>query len=126
MILVTINKAKRLLYLTYIGQVHYGELQRTRKEMPAVLADLPPDINVLADLERMDSMDASGAKEIGMVMEMLDEKGVNLLVRVIPDPSKDIGLSILSMFHYRKKIRTVTCQTMEEAFRALAFGSEVI
>jgi hypothetical protein len=45
---------------------------------------------------------------------------VELVVRVIPDPTKDIGLNILSVFHYRHRVRVVTCQTMEEAARLLA------
>jgi hypothetical protein len=39
---------------------------------------------------------------------------------VIPDPRKDIGFNILSLFHYRHDIHIVTCETLEEAKRALA------
>jgi hypothetical protein len=42
-----------------------------------------------------------------------------MVVRVIPDPHKDIGLNILSLFHYRRGVRIVTCETLEEAMRAL-------
>jgi hypothetical protein len=42
------------------------------------------------------------------------------VVRVIPDPQKDIGLNILSLFHYRKRVRIVTCETLDEARKVLA------
>jgi len=41
-------------------------------------------------------------------------------VRVIPDASKDIGLDILSIFHYRHRPRVVTCKNMAEAFKKLS------
>jgi len=40
-------------------------------------------------------------------------------VRVIPDSNKDIGLNILSLFHYRHQPQVVTCKNMAEAARAL-------
>jgi hypothetical protein len=43
-----------------------------------------------------------------------------MVVRVIPDPRKDIGLNMLSLFHYRRGIRIVTCMTLEEATKTLA------
>jgi hypothetical protein len=43
-----------------------------------------------------------------------------MVVRVIPNPQKDIGLNILSLFHYRRRVRIVTCETLEEAMNALA------
>lgn len=120
MVLVTINKSKRLLYFAYIGQVCFQEMKRVREDLPELLQHLPTNIRVLGDLERLESMDAASSGEIGKVMEMLDQKGVEISVRVIPDPSKDIGLSILTMFHYRKTIRVVTCKTMTEAAKVLA------
>jgi hypothetical protein len=39
---------------------------------------------------------------------------------VIPDPSKDIGLDILALFHYRKRPRMVTCKNMVEAAEKLS------
>ena len=121
MVLVTINKAKRLLYLSYIGHVDFQEMKRAREDMPEILEQLPANVRVLGDLERLESMDPASASEIGKVMDMLDQKGVEVSVRVIPDPSKDIGLKILALFHYRKKVRVVTCQTMEEAAKELGF-----
>ena len=53
-------------------------------------------------------------------MDLLDEAGVSLVVRVIPDPKKDIGMNILSLFHYRNRPRVVTCARMIEAAKELS------
>jgi len=41
------------------------------------------------------------------------------VVRVIPDPHKDIGLNILSQFHYGPQIKLATFESLAEAFSAL-------
>jgi len=117
--LATANKAKRLMYVSYIGVVRRDELKRALEEMGALLADLPAGFRLLTDLERLQSMDPAGMTEIGKIMEVLSKQGMELVVRVIPDPSKDIGLNILSLFHYRKPLKVVTCANLEEAAKAL-------
>jgi hypothetical protein len=119
MFLATTNKTKRLLYLSYIGRVQVEEVTRGREEVEALVSDWPDGFRVLADFGRLESMDATTATELGRLMDMSNRRGVELVVRVLPDPTKDPGLNILSMFHYKHPIEVVTCKTMEEAVRAL-------
>ena len=119
MFLATTNKTKQLLLLTYIGHVRAEELRRGREEASVVMADLAPGFRVLANFVEMDSMDTDTAPEIGKLMEDAEKRGVEMIVRVIPDPSKDIGLNILAGFHYKRPVETVTCETMEEGVKAL-------
>lgn len=120
MFLATTNKSKRLLYVSFIQQVRAEELQRGLEDVSTLLADLPSDFNLLVDLGRLESMDTACVAEIGKVMEVFDQKGVGLVVRVIPNPAKDIGLNILSLFHYRHRPRAATCETMSEAAELLS------
>jgi hypothetical protein len=60
------------------------------------------------------------APEIAKVMDLCAKAGVQLIVRVIPDPAKDIGFTILTRFHYPNKPRALTCQTLAEAAHHLA------
>lgn len=119
MFLATTNKSDKLLYLTYIGYVRTEELRRGRETASELLNDLPPGFRVLADFERLDRMDTAAAQELGKLMEEADRRGVETIVRVIPDPSKDIGLNILAMFHYKRQLPMVTCKTMAEAAKTL-------
>ena len=52
-------------------------------------------------------------------MDALAEKDVAAVVRVIPDPHKDIGLKILLQFHYGPQIKLVTFESLAEALSAL-------
>jgi hypothetical protein len=52
-------------------------------------------------------------------MDLCRDHGIALIVRRLPDHTRDIGINILSMVHYRGKVRTVTVDTVEEAERAL-------
>ncbi len=120
MFLATTNKTKQLLHLSYIGHVTAEDLAPGREELSALLADLPAGFRLLTDLGRLESMDLACATELGRTMELCDQKGVGLVVRVVPDPKKDIGLSILTLFHYHHRVQAVTCQSMEEAARLLS------
>jgi hypothetical protein len=43
--------------------------------------------------------------------------------RVVPDPRRDIGMQIMSYFHYGADVRIVTCESMAEAEGILARSS---
>jgi len=120
MFLATVNQSKQLLYLSFIGHVGIAELQRGHADIVKLLAGLPSGFRLLTDLSRLESMDLACAVEIGREMELFEQKGVELVVRVIPDPAKDIGMNLLSIFHYRHHPRTVTCRTMLEAAARLS------
>jgi len=120
MFLATLNRPSQLLVLSYLGHVTPQEVQRGMEEIRAMAADLKPGYDLLADFERLESMDLACRTELGRLMEMVDQTGVGLLVRVMPDPSKDIGLDILSLFHYRKIPRSITCRTLAEAAAKLS------
>jgi hypothetical protein len=65
-------------------------------------------------------MEPACSTQIGKEMDLCDQHGVGLVVRVIPDPAKDIGFNLLSIFHYPHHPRMVTCKTMSEAARLLS------
>jgi hypothetical protein len=120
MFLAMSNKARQLLCLSYIQRVRSEELKRGREDVKTLLADLPPGFRLLADLSQLESMDLDCMKELGRTMELFDRSKVGMIVRVIPDPSKDIGLNILTLFHYPHRPKIITCKTMTEAAGLLA------
>ena len=115
MFLATANKSKKLLHLSFIGEVRLEELSQSHDDVVLLMTDLQPGFRLLTDLGRLDSMGADCAPEIARMMEQCDQQGVALIVRVIPNPAKDIGLGILAQFHYPHRPRTITCQSMVEA-----------
>jgi hypothetical protein len=120
MYLTSSNPSKQLLLLAFIGQVTAVELAAGRENMMELLAGLKPGFRLLSDLTMLESFDEGCAAEIAQNMHLFSEKGVAMVVRVIPDESKDFGLNILSLFHYPQRPNVVTCSTMIEAVKALS------
>jgi len=52
-------------------------------------------------------------------MDALTEKKVASVTRVISDPRKDVGLNILSQFHYGPEIQISTFETLADALQSL-------
>jgi len=120
MLLVTSNQAKQLLFISYLGPVRREELRRGREDLLTQLGGLSPGFRLLADFSRLESMKLDCTPELGRMMDSIGQAGVGLVVRVIPDQGKDIGMNILTVFHYRHHPRVVTCKTLAEALKALA------
>ena len=109
----------QLLRINFVGHVDADEARRNEATVGALLSGLQPGFRLLADLSRMDSMDPACESSIRRAMDLCNDKGVSQVVRVIPDPSKDIGLNIMSLFHYRRGVRIITCETLDEAEQLL-------
>jgi hypothetical protein len=115
MLLVTSNKSKQLLFLSYIGHVRAEEFERKQEEFVAQLEELLPGFRLLVDFSRLESMELDCEPGLGRMMDLIGQAGVGLVVRVIPEPDKDIGMNILTVFHYRRRPRAVTCKSLAEA-----------
>ena len=85
-----------------------------------VLQDVAPGLRVLADFRWLESMDSAAARHIAEIMDALAEKEVVSVTRVMPDPRKDIGLNILSQFHYGPHVQIATFETLADALQNIA------
>ena len=121
MLLVTSNKSKQLLYVSFIGTVQPAQFQSELEDVTAQLAGLAPGFYHLVDFTQLEFMGLDCMAELGRMMELIGQAGVGLVARVIPDPSKDIGMNILTVFHYPHRLKVVTCQNLTEAVMALGF-----
>jgi hypothetical protein len=65
-------------------------------------------------------MDSAAAPHIAKIMDALAEKEVASVTRVMPDPHKDIGLNILSQFHYGPQVQIATFETLADALQNIA------
>lgn len=110
-----IDEPRNLLAIRYRGLVRPDETARGVEEMRTALAKLQRGFRLLADLTALESMDVACAPHIEKAMDLCNEKGASIVVRVIPDPTRDIGLQIMSVFHYDGRVRIVTCETLAEA-----------
>jgi len=121
---VEADRSKRLVVISAAGRVSKEEVKEAAQEVREIVKDLEPGFRVLADFRWLDLMDSSSAPHIAEIMDALAEKKVASVVRVIPDPRKDIGLNILSQFHYGPEIRTIAFETLADALQSLSEKSD--
>jgi hypothetical protein len=114
------DRSSNLLTISYGGRVGVDEVARCTDQAKVLLNDLQPGFTLLTDLTGMEEMDPACAAPLSEVMDCFTEFGIKKVVRVIPDPSKDIGLAIMSLFHYPRDLQIITCGSMAEAKEVLA------
>lgn len=117
---VEIDQVKNLLMIRYRGCVGASDVEQCAEEVRIALPKMQSGFRLLADFTELESMDVMCVPHIEDIMERCDEKGVNAVVRIIPDPKRDIGLKIMSYFHYSGEVNIVTCDNLSDAAKILA------
>lgn len=113
------DRSKRLLVISAAGQVTKKEVETVALRVREIMKEVTPGFRVLTDFRWLERMDPAAAVPLAEIMDALAEKDVSAVVRVVPDPHKDIGLNILSQFHYGPQIKLVTFESLAEALLAL-------
>lgn len=119
MIEASVDVPGKLLKVCYRGAIGAEDTRSWLPEMESMVRQMQPGFRLLSDLSGLEVMDLGCVPHIERVMDLCDDRGITMVVRIIPDPHKDIGLNIMSLFHYRRGVRIVTCETIEEAQAAL-------
>jgi anti-anti-sigma regulatory factor len=117
---VELDQSKRLLVISALQTVTADQAKLVAQRIRELLRDVAPGFRVLADFRWLDSMDSAAAPHVAEIMDALAEKGVASVTRVMPDPRKDIGLNILSQFHYGPEIQIATFETLADALQSMA------
>jgi anti-anti-sigma regulatory factor len=116
---VEADKSKRFVVISAAGKVTKEEAKQAAQRMRDILKDFAPGFRVLTDFRWLQSMDTAAARHVAEIMDVLTEKQVASVIRVMPDPRKDIGLNILSQFHYAPEIQITTFETLADALQSL-------
>src|SRR4029077_6665631 len=117
---VELDRSKRLLVISALQRVTAQEVKAVAKRVRDVLQDVAPGFRVLVDFRWLESMDSAAAPHLAEIMDTLTEKGVSSVARVLSDPHKDIGLNILSQFHYGPQVQIATFETLADALQNIA------
>ena len=112
---VKLDQPGNALVIGYAGNVNAEQAHRCARQVQAALMRVQPGFRLLVDLTELESMEMACSPVIGSIMEMCNAAGVAEVLRIIPDPTRDIGLQILSYFHYRSDVRILTCASPAEA-----------
>ena len=119
MILVNVDASKRVLEVSYCHHVDALQALKFVERMRMLLEDIEPGFLLFTDLSDLESMDAACAPHLGAAMELCEAKGLKTVVRVIPDPRKDIGFALISLFHYGPNVCTKTYDNLAEAMSGI-------
>lgn len=117
---VELDQSKRLLVISATQRVTAQQVKAVAERVHELLRGVGPGFRVLVDFRWLDSMDSAAAPHVAKIMETLTAKGVASVARVMRDPHKDIGLNILSQFHYGPEIPITTYETLADALQSVA------
>jgi anti-anti-sigma regulatory factor len=120
---VELDQSKRLLVITAAQRVSAEQVKAVAQRVRELLQDVAPGFRVLVDFRWLESMDSTAAPHLAEIMETLTDKGVASVTRVMTDPHKDIGLNILSQFHYGPEIQITTFNTLADALQSIVAKS---
>lgn len=121
---VEADKSKRFFVISTAGHVTGEEVKEAARQVREIVEDVKPGFRVLTDFRWLDSMEPAAARYIAQIMDAFAEKKVGLVVRVVPDPRKDIGLNILSQFHYGSGVQFATFESLAEALQLLVENAD--
>jgi hypothetical protein len=119
MIEIETDEPRNLFIIRYHGHITAEETGAEIQSMKLAIGKLRPGFGLLADFTHLEAMDAACAPHIREIMDYANAHGIAAVVRVIPDPHRDIGMQIMSRFHYGGNVQIATCATVEEAMKIL-------
>ncbi len=116
---VTADFERKILRTYFRGNVRGADLEPRLVTLPTLLKQLGPGFVLVTDLFELTAMDLDCVPHLTRIMDECLSAGVSKVVRVIPSPEKDIGFTLLSLTHYRGKVRIRIVKTRAEAEKEL-------
>jgi hypothetical protein len=114
------DSARHILRLHYRGTVLPAHVKAQIGPVQEGLKKLSKGFVLVTDLTGLEAMDLDCVGYVTKIMDLCYAAGVGKVVRIIPDPSKDIGLNLLSHVHYRGRVPMATCETQAEAEKEIS------
>jgi len=111
---IEINPNGSVVTIRYCGRIRAADLQPSLVDA-ALSRRVHPGFILLVDLSTLESMDRASVTILGQIMDRINSYGVATIIRVVPDARKDPGFNILSLFHYQRDTRIITCTSLAEA-----------
>ena len=99
----------------FSGDVTVAEAEQVFADLDNVLPKHGKGFMLLTDFSTVKTMEMGIKQEIEEAMELFDAMWVTEILRVLPDPAMDIGFNVLSISHYSKHPKVITCRTRQEA-----------
>ena len=119
MIKVSDNQEHNTVIIEFVGKIDAAQGEQYLPDIPKVLPKHGKGFTLLVDLSAVESMDPGIKAAIKKAMDLINAHGVTKIIRVIPRLEQDIGLNIMSLFHYSSSVKIVTLPSREMAKKHL-------
>ena len=119
MILCNVDESGEVLTMSYGQHVSAEDMKRCLGTVRDLMDQLKSGFFFVTDLSNLESMEASCAPDLGAIMELCSAKGISAVLRVVPDPGKDIGFDLISQFHCNPPVKTVIHESLAGAIKSL-------
>lgn len=112
-----VRKVLRTIFRGVIKPIHVADAVG---HVQTEVSKLGAGFVLVTDLSELDSMDLECFREVTRMMDVCFAAGLGKVIRIIPDPQKDIGFQMLALVHYRGKIPSMTCTMRADAEKELS------
>jgi anti-anti-sigma regulatory factor len=110
---------RQLLTLCFTNNVDADEMASCLKRIKTLIECQNEGFSLLINLSGLEHMDRTCAVDLGRIMDLCNARGVAMIVAVVPDPTKDIGLRLLSLFHFNGGVQIELHSTLPDAVGSL-------
>lgn len=119
MYLLEIDREHNRIHITLSERFDELQAKALLDELGQRLAELEQDFQVLCDLTTLAEFDQSARVHFRDVMDLCNKSGVQKIIRIIPNPLDNFGLTVMSYFHYDGNVQVLTCKSFNEALKHL-------
>jgi len=112
---VSIDKSNTKLTIALKARFDLKDAEQLYAQVEENVPKLGKGFILLTDLTSLDHMDLNTKSSIEKTMDLLNKRGVAKIIRIIPDQKKDIGFSIMSLFHYSTEVPIHTFTSYQQA-----------
>lgn len=117
--LLEVDSVRNRLHITLSETFDETEAEQLLAEVASRMAELSRGFVMLCDLTSLDEFAHDARKHFRSIMDLCNAHGVGRVIRIVPDPLNDFGLTVLSHFHYDHAIPIITCRCLGEALKHL-------
>ena len=115
MIQARYDQKRNAVILDFSGKIDAPQAEQFYLDIQKIIPKCGKGFKLLTDLSAVQEMGQDLRNSVKKTMDLFNAKGVTKIIRVIPDPEKDIGFNIMSLFHYSKDVSFVTVPSRQEA-----------
>lgn len=119
MYLLEIDRTQNRIHITLSDRFDELQAKSLLDEIQLRFEELEQDFHVLCDLTTLEEFDRSARSYFRAVMDSCNKAGVRRIIRIIPSPLNNWGLTIMSHIHYDSDISVINCKTLQEASKHL-------